>query len=222
MSAPGYYAIVPADVRYDKNLCANAKLLYAEITALTDRTGICWAANDYFADLYQVDKKTISRWISQLNAGGFIEVRLLKSQGNKREITIHKNVHTYTQNNHEVSTKKSIPMDKKVTSINKNNNTINNTMNERGALAFFEENFPTEFERLMMQFKKQIDDFVRFGQLFDATVEQEGLVYDLHVLSGRFKKFALNWIANQKPVISIQGKNGNDQLNSNRPVGQAI
>lgn len=222
MSAPGYYAIVPADVRYDKNICANAKLLYAEITALTDRTGICWAANDYFADLYQVDKKTISRWISQLNASGFIEVRLLKSQGNKREITIHKNVHTYTQNNHEVSTKKSIPMDKKVTSINKNNNTINNTMNEIGALAFFEENFPTEFERLMMQFKKQIDDFVRFGQLFDATVEQEGLVYDLHVLSGRFKKFALNWVANQKPVISIQGKNGNDQLNSNRPVGQAI
>lgn len=222
MSAPGYFAVVPADVRYHKNLCANAKLLYAEITALADRTGICWASNDYFAELYQVDKKTISRWISQLNSYGFIEVKLQKSQGNKRQIGIHKNVHTYTQNNHEVSTKKCIPIRKKVTSINMNNNTINNTMNERGALSFFQDNFPTEFERLMMQFKKQIDDFVRFGQLFDATVEQEGLAYDLHVLSGRFKKFALNWIANQKPVISIQGKNGNDQLNSNGPVGQAI
>jgi hypothetical protein len=66
-----------------------------------------------------------------------------------------------------------------------------------GALAFFEFNFPSEYERLMMQFKSQINDFVNFSQMFDATCEQEGLVYDLNVLSGRFKKYALAWIRNQ-------------------------
>ena len=58
-----YYAIIPANVRYDKDLPANAKLLYGEITALCNEKGICWATNDYFAKLYDVSKTSISKWI---------------------------------------------------------------------------------------------------------------------------------------------------------------
>lgn len=36
---PGYWAVLPAKVRYDKTLRPNAKLLYAEITALADARG---------------------------------------------------------------------------------------------------------------------------------------------------------------------------------------
>lgn len=75
------------------------------------------------------------------------------------------------------------------------------------ALAFFETNFPEAYESLLMQHKGRINDFVKFSEMFEATVEQEGLVYEQHVLSGRFKKFARNWIDNQnkfdKKVIDL-------------------
>jgi hypothetical protein len=105
--SPAYYAIIPANVRY-ADLKPNAKLLYGEITALCKVEGFCWADNDYFAGLYKVDHKTISRWISQLRDAGFIDVEILQNLGNKRKITIDKKVTTYTQKSHEVVTKKSL------------------------------------------------------------------------------------------------------------------
>jgi hypothetical protein len=197
MSQPNYYAIIPAIVRYDKRLKPSAKLLYGEITSLTQRDGYCWADNSYFAELYGVDTSTISRWISQLSSYDYIEVELLKSEGNKRKITIDKKVNTYMQKSQEVLTKKSIAIDKKVKSIYENNKINNKKNKESTSLAFLEVNFPSAFEVLMMQYKSRITDFVKFSEMFEATVQMEKLEYDLDVISGRFKKFARNWIDNQ-------------------------
>ena len=68
----GYFAIIPADVRYDSDLIANAKLLYGEITALCKKEGYCWATNKHFAELYETSEKTISRWIANLEDKGYI------------------------------------------------------------------------------------------------------------------------------------------------------
>lgn len=68
---------------------------------------------------------------------------------------------------------------------------------EGNSLAFFEVNFPSDFERLMMQYKSKINDFVKFSELFEATVLQEGLEYKRNVIEGRFVKYARNWISNQ-------------------------
>ena len=66
-----------------------------------------------------------------------------------------------------------------------------------GSLAFFEINFPSDYERLMMQYKSKIKDFVKFSEMFEATVLQEGLEYKRNVIEGRFIKYARNWIDNQ-------------------------
>lgn len=71
---PGFYAIIPAPVRYCKELPSSAKLLFGEITALCTREGYCWASNAYFQHLYDVDRSTIQRWLSSLAKQGFISV----------------------------------------------------------------------------------------------------------------------------------------------------
>lgn len=76
-----YYAIIPADVRYDKELSPNAKLLYGEITALCNEKGYCWAGNGYFGELYGKDKSTISRWIKQLEEKGYITREVVYKEG---------------------------------------------------------------------------------------------------------------------------------------------
>ena len=80
---PNYYAIIPADVRYDERLTPNAKLLYGEITALSGKNGQCWALNDYFAKLYKVDKRTITRWITDLKNCNYISVTIKRDSENK-------------------------------------------------------------------------------------------------------------------------------------------
>ena len=86
MENPNYYSIIIAEVRYDKRLKPNAKLLYSEITALTNQKGYCYASNGYFADLYGVSKVTISNWISQLVKFGYITSELEYRQGTKEII----------------------------------------------------------------------------------------------------------------------------------------
>ena len=93
-SKPSYYSILPAEVRYDTNLTANAKLLYSEITALTNATGYCYATNGYFASLYGKSKVTISKWIRELAENNYIQIEFTYREGTKeidhRYITILK------------------------------------------------------------------------------------------------------------------------------------
>lgn len=75
---PGYYAILPANVRYDNDLRANEKILYAEITALSSKYGECWASNNYFARLYDVTPQAISLWVNRLKERGYITVDYIR------------------------------------------------------------------------------------------------------------------------------------------------
>ena len=116
MEKPNYYSYIPAHIRY-ADITPNAKLLYAEITALLQMNGVCFASNQYFSKLYGKNKVTISRWISELKQNGFIKVSFTYKEGSN-EIA-----NRYIQLCYEGISKN----DKEVlTKLLKNNNTINN------------------------------------------------------------------------------------------------
>lgn len=98
MEKPNYYAIIPANVRYDSELTPNAKLLYGEITSLCDREGYCWATNNYFSKLYKTSDKTITRNLNLLEQKGYINIFYqLKGAIKQRFITMDKNVFERTK-----------------------------------------------------------------------------------------------------------------------------
>tara|TARA_Y100001963_G_C6755156_1_gene436405 strand:- start:1066 stop:1752 length:687 start_codon:yes stop_codon:yes gene_type:complete len=72
MEKPSYYAILPANVRYDSNITQFAKLLYAELTALSNKHGYCWANNTYFAQLYETTPRTVQRALNDLEKNNYI------------------------------------------------------------------------------------------------------------------------------------------------------
>ncbi|MCR1896261.1 helix-turn-helix domain-containing protein [Ligilactobacillus murinus] len=93
MEHPSYYSILTADVRYDKRLKPNEKLLFSEITALSNKRGYCNASNNYFAQLYDVTTVTASNWVNHLKDRGYIDVEMIYDgkQIKERRIFVNSN-----------------------------------------------------------------------------------------------------------------------------------
>lgn len=64
----------------------NAKILVSIIVRLArNKEGYCWAKNPYFADLFDVDDRTIQRWMRQLVEAGLVTI---EGRGAARKITV--------------------------------------------------------------------------------------------------------------------------------------
>lgn len=128
-----YYAIIPANVRYDKDLVPNAKLLYGEITALCNEKGYCWASNQYFAELYNVSDRTIKNWISQLADKGYIQRSVKYREGTKeieqRKLFIGRENNFTTSGNYVPDPRENNFTTPSEKNFLDNNTSINNTFN---------------------------------------------------------------------------------------------
>ena len=156
MNKPNYYAIIPAEVRY-ADITPNAKLLYAEITALLQMNGVCFASNKYFSDLYNKNKVTISRWISELSKKGFIKITFTYKDGSKeianRYIQICKE--GINKDDKEVLAKM----------LKSNNTSINNNLTDSNKKALFK--------------KPTIDDVKNYCNLRNNNIDAEAF-YDFY------------------------------------------
>lgn len=188
-----YYAIIPAEVRYDEELPPNAKLLYGEITSLCNEKGYCWATNQYFADLYKVSKITVSRWISTLNKKGYISVETLYKEGTKEIIgrhlyivntPINNNVNRYIQNDLEgINENVNTPINNNVKDNNKVINTKTNNKLEvcKHKYGEFQHVLLTDKEHthLIELYGNSLDEHIK---ILDEYIETSGKKYKNHSL----------------------------------------
>ena len=120
---PNYYAIIPAEVRYSKALIPNAKLLYAEITALCNMNGKCTASTEYFCRLYEVSKVSVQKWLKNLEDNNHI-MRVNKYKPYSKQIECR------------VITLVNVPSKEKL-SDNTNINITNTNLTDSNKKAFF-------------------------------------------------------------------------------------
>lgn len=157
---PNYYAIIPAEVRYNEKLTANSKLLYGELTALSNKTGISWAQNKYFAELYSVDTKTVSRWIKQLQEEGFIKIKMEYDKQTKQVTKRLIKISTLGGGDKIVQGGQKDPQggDKNVQDNIDIHNSYNNTRNNKATfkkVSDFNENYLLAYEHIVKLFHER-------------------------------------------------------------------
>lgn len=190
-----YYAIIPANVRYDKDLAPNAKLLYGEITALCNEKGYCWASNQYFAELYGVSVLSIKRWVNSLVTKGYV-YRTLTHKPNSKEVdkrilSIDGGIKidtTSVQKCYDPSIKNDTSSS--IKNDTDNNTSINNTFNNKKDVYTHKHKFgeyhhvlltEDEYERLKDLYGgyKQVEEHIK---ILDEYIETSGKSYKNHSL----------------------------------------
>jgi len=198
-----YYAIIPADVRYDDRITADEKLLYGELTCLSNKHGFAFPSNAHLAELYGVAKETISRRISKLQDCGYIKIHLIYDgkQVKQRRIYIGQSIPHDANVNRGIDANVNRGID---ANIKGNNTSINNTSinkegaplisnhDEKGSLSENTEETQGEtreiisfqkmiFERLLPAFKNTLR--VTDEMNLDRIVRRELIMKNLDVLS---------------------------------------
>ena len=84
---PNYWGILPASIRYDKELSSTAKLLGLEINSLTQQCGYCYATNKYLGELMCTEPRHIRRILAELKSRAHLHIDYGAS-GHKRRIYI--------------------------------------------------------------------------------------------------------------------------------------
>lgn len=75
MQTPCFWSILTAKVRYSEELSDFQKILFSEITSLTNSEWYCFAKNSYFAEVFKKDKIWISKNIGHLKNTWFITIQ---------------------------------------------------------------------------------------------------------------------------------------------------
>jgi len=176
---PSYWSILTAEVRYSDKLTDFEKVLFSDISSLTNKNGYCTASNAYFSKVFNKSQRSISRSINHLIENKFLKSQVIFDKQTKEIIErrlfiechsmsrgIDKNVQGYGQKCLEGYRQKCLGgIDKNVYDNNININNIN--MNKREG----EKIFPIARSVPNKKFNKPLIEEIK-DYMNDYTVEK--------------------------------------------------
>lgn len=68
------WCLIPPSVFADSRLGDSEKMLFGKLLGLTNKTGYCWAGNEYLADMFGVSERSIQRRIKSLEKYDYITI----------------------------------------------------------------------------------------------------------------------------------------------------
>jgi hypothetical protein len=78
-----YWSIIPAEVKYNREISDFAKLLYGEINSLRNKLGYCYASNGYLAERFNKTERSVSSAISQLVKWKLVRIEEPNNKGRR-------------------------------------------------------------------------------------------------------------------------------------------
>ena len=208
---PTYFSIIPAEVRYDKTLTYFERVLYSEITCLTNVKGYCWASNRYFADLYEMTEGNISKSITRLKNKGYLLTKTKRNKEtslNERTIKLAIGIPPPTEKKLELVKKAQFELVEKdelnnnnIKTNNKNKKTFSKMSTDNSAKAeiidnLFDMNEAPE-NKIITRWNK-FEEFTTHSKRTTKTYHQ--LSTDINnILQGTFEKeIDKNWLKDNK------------------------
>ena len=236
---PNYYGILPADVRYCTCICSNAKVLYTEFTALSNKKGYCWPTNEYFANLYKKSTASISTWIKQLKEQKFIYIyyEYRGAEVTKRYIFINEKSYKLFLADKENLNRKGVDKENlnrtdkenlkdNNTSINNtsiNNTSINKTIREEENLIIQEAEKSPEFTKAFSEFLLDDSNDYRKEKLYwivhNAKKHNSTLKDIIEALQVCYDKDKVGDMSYFTGVLRMKDKNRSEGV---RPIGKPV
>ena len=175
---PGYYAVIPANVRYDKDLTPLTRLFYGEITCLCNKYGYCTAGNEYFMELYDISESSVKRAIRQLKNKNYITV---ENESRSRKIYI-----SFTASGSKMNPSKV----KNDPQMGVKNEPHNNTSNNNKFNNIYSGSESPESAQVFLQLPLQNGTFF---DITDEVIKHYGDIYPGVNIKQEFKKM-LDWL----------------------------
>lgn len=122
---PNYWAVIPADVLHSDKLTDSEKILFAHITTLQQKSGICHASDNYLAKVTGASKSSIQRRLKKLESLFLIVREVIYEDDGKTIKTRNMRLGILRNGHTPIPTADTTPMP----TADRENNTSNNNIN---------------------------------------------------------------------------------------------